>query len=90
MPIPLTFASTVAVFIPLLISMIYYFRKDTAEYAEFKAQSDTVQRQAFYRKWIGSAALPQVETAETDWRRLKTCSACYFERRGLRIRARSV
>ena len=31
--------------------MVYYFRKDAAEYEEFKLQTDTLQRQIFYKKW---------------------------------------
>jgi len=51
MPFPLTPASAIVAAIPILISMIYYLRVDGAEYAEFKSQTDTVARQAFYRRW---------------------------------------
>ncbi len=51
MSIPLTPVSAIVTFIPILLSMIYYLRVDIAEYADFKSQTDTVTRQAFYRKW---------------------------------------
>jgi len=49
----ISLTTTSALFASLLIlsSVIYYLRVDGAEYAEFKSQTSTDSRQAFYRKW---------------------------------------
>lgn len=51
MPLSFTCTSSTFVFLPLFFTTVYYFRNDAAEYEEFKLQTDSIQRRAFYKKW---------------------------------------
>lgn len=51
MHIPLSQSSALVASLLIFSSVIYYLRVDGVEYAEFKSQTSTNSRQAFYRKW---------------------------------------